>query len=61
MHKEAANMNSENGVAFLINLLDETTLPKLNPEIINSKLEIQQTLVKNRALSPDIKKTYKEN
>ena len=55
MHKEAANMNSENGVAFLINLLDETTLPKLNPEIINSKLEIQQTLVKNRALSPDLK------
>ena len=58
MHKEAVKMNSKGRVAFLIGILDETNLPKIDPEKINSKLEIQQTLIKRRAVSPKVVRTY---
>ena len=51
-------MNSTNGIAFVINVWDDTKLPKLNPEAVSSKMEVPQTLVNRRALSPDIRNTY---
>ena len=59
IHKEAANVDSKNGVAFLIKLLHEEKIQKLSPEKLNSKLEIRQTLIKRRAISPKVAKTYK--
>ena len=58
MSREAAKLNSESGVAFLINLKDETKLPKLSPEAVSSKIKVNQTLINRRAVSPDIRSTY---
>ena len=58
MSKEAAKLNSTSGVAFLIDLMDDSKLPKLRPESIASKMAIHKTLVNRRAVSPDVKSTY---
>ena len=58
MFREAAKLNSANGIAFLINLKDETKLPKLSPEAVSSKIEVHQTLINRRAVSPDMRNTY---
>ena len=58
MSREAAKMNSTSGVAFLINLFDDTKLPKFSPRTLNSKMEDCQTHIVRHALSPDLRSRY---